>query len=111
MSVTDAEKAFYESVIASPEGKSIQDLRYAYFLAALDGGLPGGGGGTVDSIVAGANVTVDSTNPASPVVSATVPDDVVTSANASVSGVEFYPTVGDFPGVGTAGVLYFTDAV
>lgn len=40
MSVTDAEKAFYESVIADPEGKSIQDLRYAYFLAAVDGGLP-----------------------------------------------------------------------
>lgn len=40
MSVTDAERAFYESVIAEPEGKSLQDLRYAYFLAALDGGLP-----------------------------------------------------------------------
>lgn len=40
MSVTDAEKAFYETVLEEPEGKSIQDLRYAYFLAAIDGGLP-----------------------------------------------------------------------
>lgn len=40
MSVTDAERAFYESVIADPEGKSLADLRYAYFLAAVDGGLP-----------------------------------------------------------------------
>lgn len=40
MSVTDAERAFYESVLDDPTGKSIQDLRYAYFLAAVDGGLP-----------------------------------------------------------------------
>lgn len=40
MSVTDAEKAFYQEVLAEPEGKSLADLRYAYFLAALDGGLP-----------------------------------------------------------------------
>ena len=40
MSVTDAERAFYESVIDDPSGKSLQDLRYAYFLAAVDGGLP-----------------------------------------------------------------------
>lgn len=40
MSVTDAEKAFYESVLADPVGKSLNDLRYAYFLAAVDGGLP-----------------------------------------------------------------------
>lgn len=45
MSVTDAEREFYESVLADTSGKSINDLRYAYFLAALDGGLPGGGGG------------------------------------------------------------------
>lgn len=42
MSVTDAEKAFYESVLANSDGASIQDLRYAYFLAALDGSLPSG---------------------------------------------------------------------
>lgn len=42
MSVTDAEREFYESVIEDPEGKSLADLRYAYFLAALDGGLPSG---------------------------------------------------------------------
>lgn len=40
MSVTDAERAFYEQVLAASEGSSIADLRYAYFLAALDGGLP-----------------------------------------------------------------------
>lgn len=40
MTVSDAEKAYYESILADPEGKSLADLRYAYFLAALDGGLP-----------------------------------------------------------------------
>lgn len=40
LTITDAERAFYESVIANPEGKTLTDLRYAYFLAALDGGLP-----------------------------------------------------------------------
>lgn len=39
MSVTDAEREFYESVLEDTSGKSINDLRYAYFLAALDGGL------------------------------------------------------------------------
>ena len=38
--LTDAEVAFYQSVLADSEGKSVSDLRYAYFLAALDGALP-----------------------------------------------------------------------
>lgn len=41
MTLTDAEKAFYEMVLADAEaGWTIADLRYAYYLAALDGGLP-----------------------------------------------------------------------
>lgn len=40
MTVTDAERAFYESVLQDPAGKTLTDLRYAYFLAAVDGGLP-----------------------------------------------------------------------
>ena len=42
MAVTDAEREFYEEVLQDTSGKSINDLRYAYFLAALDGGLPSG---------------------------------------------------------------------
>ena len=45
MSVSDAEKAYYQSILGDTSGKSLQDLRYAYFLAGLDGALPGGGGG------------------------------------------------------------------
>jgi len=52
VSVTDAERAFYESVIDDPTGKSIQDLRYAYFLAAVDGGLPSGPVAVPDGIEA-----------------------------------------------------------
>lgn len=40
MSVTDAEKAFYEQVLADPDGHSLQDLRYAFFLAGASGGVP-----------------------------------------------------------------------
>lgn len=40
MTVTDAEKAFYEQVLADPEGHSIQDLRYAFFLAGANGSIP-----------------------------------------------------------------------
>lgn len=51
MSVTDAEREFYQSVLEDPDNHSLQDLRYAYFLAALNGDLPGGGGdGTVTSV-------------------------------------------------------------
>lgn len=108
MSVSDAEKAYYESIIANPDGKTLADLRLAYFLAALDGGLPGGSG-TVQGITPGTNISVDNTDPAHPVVSATVPDDVVTSPNASITGIAYYPNVGALPGTGQAGVLYVVD--
>lgn len=40
--LTDAEVSFYQSVLGAPSGSSLSDLRYAYFLAALDGSLPAG---------------------------------------------------------------------
>lgn len=40
MTLTDAEIAFYQSVLSDPEGRSLADLRYAYFLAAISGDLP-----------------------------------------------------------------------
>ena len=40
VTLNDAEVAFYQGVLDDPEGKSVSDLRYAYFLAALDGALP-----------------------------------------------------------------------
>lgn len=46
------------------------------------GGSSGGGGGTVNSIVAGRNITVDSTDPANPIV-ATTADDITVVANYS----------------------------
>ena len=39
VTLNDAEVAFYQGVIADPEGKSVSDLRYAYYLAALNGDL------------------------------------------------------------------------
>lgn len=43
MSVTidDAERAFYQEVLGNPDGNwTIQDLRFAYYLSALDGAVP-----------------------------------------------------------------------
>lgn len=40
MSITDAERAFYQQVLADPDGASVSDLRYAFFLAGADGGIP-----------------------------------------------------------------------
>lgn len=42
LTIDDAERAFYEEVLGNPGGLwTIQDLRLAYYLAALDGSLPG----------------------------------------------------------------------
>lgn len=45
MTVSDAERDYYHSVLATLQAGvdklSLQDLRYAYFLAALNGDLPG----------------------------------------------------------------------
>lgn len=35
----------------------------------------------------------------------------VGSGNSTVTGLEYYPTVGDLPGTGVTGVIYFVDAV
>lgn len=35
----------------------------------------------------------------------------VGSPNSSVTGIAYYPTVGDLPATGTAGVIYYVDAV
>lgn len=52
MSVTDVEREFLEGVLATEPGThSIQDLRYAYYIAALDGTLPGGGGGGQEGMI------------------------------------------------------------
>lgn len=34
----------------------------------------------------------------------------VGSPNSTITGIAYYPTVGDLPGTGTAGVIYFVDA-
>lgn len=67
MSVTDSERAFYESILGDLDDKAIDDLRYAFYLAYLDGALALG----VETIVAGENITVDATDPAHPIISAT----------------------------------------
>ena len=49
LTITDAERAFYESVmegVLNDEPYSLSDLRLAYFLWRLDGGGGGGGGGS-----------------------------------------------------------------
>lgn len=54
LTITDAERAFYESVmegVLADKPYSLSDLRLAYFLWRLDGGGGGGGGGgAVDSV-------------------------------------------------------------
>lgn len=39
-SLTDAEIAFYTQALGNPQGLSLSDLRYAYFLAGIAGKLP-----------------------------------------------------------------------
>lgn len=46
--LSDAEIEFYRSVLDDPDGKSINDLRYAYFLAAINGDLPAPDTGPVE---------------------------------------------------------------
>lgn len=50
MTVTDAEIAFYQSIIANPGKATLTDLRYAFYIGVLTGDivLGGGGGGSVD---------------------------------------------------------------
>lgn len=57
----------------------------------------GGGGGTVDSVVAGTNITVDATDPANPIVSASgalgVASVTAGNANITIGGTGANPTV------------------
>ena len=59
-------------------------------LTALESG--GGGGGQVDSVVAGTNVTVDNTDPANPIVNSTATggqvDSVVAGTNVTVDNTD-----------------------
>lgn len=37
MTITDSELAFYQSVVVDSDGKTVSDLRYAYYLGVLSG--------------------------------------------------------------------------
>lgn len=129
--ISDAERAFYQQVLANPDGASISDLRYAYFLAGADGAIPfldpeeladgnvpvwdanegkwvpgsgggGGGGGAWGGITGDIEDQADLQSAL---------DAKVESPNSSISGIEYYATVEDLPATGTAGVIYFVDAV
>lgn len=43
MTVTDAEIAFYESVVENPTGHTLSDLRYAFYIGVLSGEIVLGG--------------------------------------------------------------------
>lgn len=45
LTLTDAEIAFYQDVVADPEGKSLSDLRYAFYAGVLNGDISLGSGG------------------------------------------------------------------
>lgn len=75
MSISDAERQFYEQVMAGvitnpPQNYSMNDLAYAFYLAVLDGtiilGGGGGGGGSVNTVngvaPVGGNVTLTKAN-------------------------------------------------
>lgn len=59
LTLTDAEIAFYESVVADPEGKSLSDLRYAFYAGVLNGDISLGGGGGSDPVVTVLNLPGD----------------------------------------------------
>ena len=69
------------------------DIGISYALAArvanhnAVNGCGGGGGGTVTSVVAGANIEVDATDAANPVVTNTAPDQTVSLTGAGSVGV------------------------
>lgn len=69
-------------------------IKYKRLFAISGGTSGGGGGGTVNSIVAGRNITVDNTDPANPIV-ATTADDITVVANYSALPVAGTVT-GDF---------------
>lgn len=83
--------------------------------AALDALYTGGGGGgTVDSVVAGSNISVDSTDPANPVVSTdAVVESIVAGANVTVDATDpANPVVsasGGAGGLDDAGVAALVD--
>jgi len=68
---TDEEIAVLENLALlspSPAGQFIRKTTLTTFENATPSG---GGGGTVDSVVAGTGISVDNTDPANPIVSAT----------------------------------------
>lgn len=127
LTITDAERTFYEEVLATivtdPHRYSLSDLRMAFYLASLDGAIGGGGGGgdvpSTRQIAAGTGLEGGGTLAADRIISlssSTIAslekaDSALQSGNGSAAGVEYYPSVGDLPPVGTAGVIYFVDAV
>lgn len=83
--------------------RALQDLMKQYYEEALAGTLPGGGGGgQVDSVVGGTDISVDNTDPANPIVNYTGSGGglVVQSFNSNIS-----LTAAD------AGKLFFTDSI
>lgn len=100
MTVTDAEKAFYESRMAGlldGEPYTISDLRLAYFLAALDGALPGGGGG---------GGAVDSVNGKTGVVVLAASDVGAAGAGGGLTGVTVWDAVEDITSPVTGGIYF-----
>lgn len=128
LTITDAERAFYESVmegVLADKPYSLSDLRLAYFLWRLDGGGGGGGGGDVASVNGKTGVVVlnaadvglgnvDNTSDANKPVStaqAAAINAKVGSSNASVGNVEIYATTGDLPNPGVEGTIYYVKTV
>lgn len=78
-------------------------------LKAVSRGSSGGGGGTVNSVVAGENITVDNTDPANPIVASSGQSDpFLTILGTGISGNEFrYNEVVE---VVTSSTVFLTDA-
>ena len=61
MSITDAELAFYQSVIANPGKATLTDLRYAFYLGVLSGDIVLGGGGSSGPVAVPGDITATGT--------------------------------------------------
>lgn len=124
LTITDAERAFYESVmegVLADKPYSLSDLRLAYFLWRLDGGGGGGGGGDVASVNGKTGVVVlnaadvglgnvDNTSDANKPVSTpqqTALNLKVSSSDGSVLDIQLKDDLAELPAVGAEGALYF----
>lgn len=123
LTITDAERAFYESVmegVLADKPYSLSDLRLAYFLWRLDGGGGGGGGGGDVASVNGktgvvvlnaADVglgNVDNTSDANKPVSTAQATAIAAKvgSDGTVKNWVAVATVADLPTVGDATTFY-----